>query len=232
MAIPNTEYELLAWGRSFIDVASPDPQQYGMTPQLLEELQNAYQAYATAWTLASAASTRTTVAVTSKNLAMREFQTVARRVVRVCDSWPGLTDAQRHDLGLHVRKQRVYRVAVPELVPRVDLRGVQGFVVELLIREPSTGKRVRPAGVHSVSIYSHVGNDPPREPGMMRHRMTSTNLKVTLDFGFGLPAFSKVWVSACYLNPRGEPGPMSRPVPMNLGSTRVEDTPEVHTFAA
>jgi hypothetical protein len=232
MAIPTADQSLLEWCRRFLDVVRPEPGAFGLDPALVAELDAATDAYGETWSLAQMPATRTSVVVMLKNERKAVVDRLARTCSGVCDAWQGMTDDVRSKLGLHVRKRKAYRVPVPTLVPRVEVVGVRANELTILARNPLSGERKRPPGVHAIGLYSFVGPNGPATPGEMRFEGLTTNLKATLTFPLTTAPFATVWVAACYLNPRGEHGPISSPISTNLGTWAVRSVEAGQAMAA
>jgi len=225
MSIPTSDSALLAWSLNFLTVAEPTPEDFGMTKAQIGDYATTQSRYALALAKAQAPETRTRVSVNLKNQAKTSLVSSSRTLSSVCESWPQMTNDKRLQLGITVRKARASRVPVPSAVPMTEIDSVKANIVTVIVRNPLTGKRDKPKGVHGISIYSYVGDLAPIDPGVMKFEGSTTDTKGTVTFATALEPFTKIWLSSCYTNPRGQAGPGSVPIATNLGTWSVRAVP-------
>src|SRR4051812_46581987 len=91
-----------------------------------------------AFTVATTPGTRTPVAVSQKNSAMKSMQRSAKSLTDIIRATPTVTDAQLISLGLLPRPQRTRR-KVPDAPPRVRVVSVAGRVVNVRVFDASSG---------------------------------------------------------------------------------------------
>ncbi|MFT3787828.1 MAG: hypothetical protein QM770_16930 [Tepidisphaeraceae bacterium] len=225
MSIPTTDGRLLSFAQNFHAVASAAPLEYGLVATELTAYQVTMTAYANALSAAQTPETRTRIAVEQKNAAKKALRSSSQSLAAVCNNWPQMTNDKRLMLGLTPRKPRVGRVDPPASAPRLEVLSVSANTVTVIARNPTTGKRAKVANARSVAFYSYVGDTAPTDPNVMRIEATLTDTKTVLVFPTSLAPFTKVWLSACYLNPRGQAGPGCPPVATNLGTWGAQNVP-------
>ena len=159
--------------------------------------------------MATAEATRTRGSVAAKQAAKKEFRRVARETIALVQAHPGLTEQQRADLRINMRENDPTPIPPPVEAPVLVVSGVLGRVVSLrLSKQGGTG---RPWGAQRAWLFVHVGESAPTDPQAMLFAGESTKLRPTVIVPEGVAAGSKVWVSAAWVNPRGESGPASLP---------------------
>jgi len=225
MSIPISDDRLLAFSLNFLNVALAAPEDFGMSKVQMSEYQAAQSRYSLALGKAQAPDTRTRVSVDLKNQAKKSLIGASRTLANVCETWPQMTNDKRLQLGITVRKPRTKRVPVPTAVPMTEIDSVKANMVTVIVRNPLTGKRDKPKGVHGISIYSYVGDDAPTDPSEMKFEGSTSDTKTTVTFATALEPFTKIWLSACYTNPRGNAGAGSVPIATNLGTWAVRNVP-------
>lgn len=210
--LPRREADLRMWSINFASKISADPAAYGLTVAQAAEYQVAQSAYAAAYAVAKSPVTRSPSNVGLKNLMREELIRQTRVLVEICQAWPGMTDAKRISLGITVRRQSRTRTPRPRTAPTVHVTAVDGRLLKLKLREPGSDRRGKPATVGSARLYTYVGEEEPTTlEGFRFHGSTGrTDTQVVLPASV-LPG-SKVWVSACWVNTAGKPGPASIPV--------------------
>jgi hypothetical protein len=118
-----TDAELYVGSTNFLAIVMVDPITYGMTVTQT----GAYDALNIVWTgayeRATNPLTRTRANVAAKNAARAAIVAMSADLARIIDGTPTVTDAQKIELGLNVRKAPV-PVPAPTEAPAVDLGSV------------------------------------------------------------------------------------------------------------
>jgi hypothetical protein len=216
---------LLNFAQKFYDTAQPAPSNFGLSVDNMTEFNTTLGRYSAALTAATTPATRTSVTVEQKKIHKRSLINACRMLVNICNAWPQMTNDKRKELGIHVRKPRVNRLPVPTIAPLLEVEQVKANVVGVVARNPTTGRRAFPSGVRGIAVYTHVGDEAPASPDEMRFEGAGTDSKTLVSFPKTLAPFTKVWISVCYTNPRGQAGPGSTPTATNLGTWSVQNVP-------
>jgi len=156
--------------------------------------------------VAIAPNSRTRSSVAAKNDSRALLKKSARQLARIVNAHPGVSDAQRVNLGLGLRKQAVMAINAPHTKPMliVDHLGKVRIVDETL-----PARRGKPAGVLGAIVLAKLGGAKPVEPSDASFAGLATRPVHAID----LPqnsAGQKLWVMACWVNARGEEGPFSQ----------------------
>lgn len=209
-----TDLELLAWGKDISEGLVEQPAAYFVTPGQAAQLRAAYLGYAARLKAWVDPRTRTPIAMTEKAAAREGFLAAARFIVAMLRNNPAITAVQLQSLGIPQRK-RPTTVPPPSTAPRIGVQRVDGCRVTLTLRGEAAGRRGRPEGTAAATLFTATGDAPPEEAAGWSYAGAVSKTRVVLTFP-GSAAAGTVWVSARWLNDRGERGPSSLPTKINL----------------
>src|SRR4051812_25246638 len=100
--LPNNQSELLSWSSAFSAGINAMGESIGIDPQQQADYAQLHAQYVAALTAALAPDTRTRGKVSAKNTARAALKDEARRLARIIQAHPSVTEQQRVDLGLSV----------------------------------------------------------------------------------------------------------------------------------
>jgi hypothetical protein len=201
---------------SFLNIVTAEPITYGMNPAQV----SAYDALNIVWTgayeRATNPLTRTKANVAAKNAARAAIVAMSADLARIIDGTPTVTDAQKIELGLNVRKAPV-PVPAPTEAPAVDLGSVVNRTVNVHIHDSAaSSKRGKPAGAVAAWVYTYVGQNYPTDPAAWTFERSTTKAKFQITFPDTVAGGQSVWIRAAWINAKQEAGPLSVPVTTNL----------------
>src|SRR5690242_17687248 len=101
--LPNNQGELLLWSSAFSAGIDAMGESIGIDPQQCANYAQLHAQYAAALSAALAPDTRTRGKVSAKNDARAALKNEARRLARIVNAHPSVTDVQRANLGLSMR---------------------------------------------------------------------------------------------------------------------------------
>jgi hypothetical protein len=206
--LPRTDAGLAAWSAHFAAaVAAGD---YGPTPQQKAACSASQLRYAGALAAALDPDTRGGSTVLGKNLARQELEALIRQLAGIIRANPAVSDQQRYDLGLTVRKAPS-PVPAPGEAPRIDLVSMTGHRMRLRLHNGTGPRRGKPAGVIGASVLSFVGPTPPADLSDWVFQKNTGRTLVELEFDPSLAPGTTVWATAFWFNSRTQPGPAARP---------------------
>lgn len=108
------------------------------------------------------------------------------------------------------------RIPPPASAPEFTIVGTLGQSVNFRLQDADRPRRRgKPDGVQCAMVLMHVGEHAPVTPEhwALAGFFTRTTGTLTLTFDAArMPGGTKVWLTACWANPRGEGGPCSNPV--------------------
>jgi len=221
---------LLAWTVNFNTLINADPTAYGLTVEQAAEYATLSDAYASAYQTAVDPGTRTRGKVQAKNTAKAALKDRARLLAKVIEGQVGVTDEQKIDLGLNVRKAPA-PIPPPETAPDIDIVSVSGRRVKIRLHNADNTKRAKPAGVAGASVFSFVGEAPPSDTAAWKFEGNTTRTVVDVDIDPSAQPGAKVWFTAFWFNPRAQSGPAANPVATNV-QFGVESTTSTIKLAA
>ncbi|MBB6429739.1 hypothetical protein [Algisphaera agarilytica] len=215
--IPSREAELLGWAQNLNDRLEATPEAFGVTADQLVPFGSTYSAFAAAYAVTSNPSTKTKPAVADKNAKKAEMVRQARLLVSVLQGWPYMTDAKRDELRIPVRDSQPTPIGPPVEMPVLRVAAVNGSVLDLEVRREDGETKRKPAGVRSVNLYTHIGDDPPAQLTAWQYRGGSTKHNPQIVIEPEVQPGTKVWVTALWVNPTEQPGPACAPVQTRIG---------------
>ncbi len=215
--LPVRDAQLLAWSVNFNAlINSTKGAGFGLTQQQATDYTTRHTAFATAYQTSYDPNTRTPPNITIKDEAKKALSEYARELVRIVQSYPSLTDDQRRELKITVRKQRSPQPP-PTVRPALTIVSVTGRTVTIKIREDGeSSKRGKPAGVLGASVYTYVGNTYPTDPTLWAFDGTTTKTTHQIVFPETVANGAQIWVCAAWFNRKTETGPVSIPVTTNI----------------
>ena len=213
--------------RNLYDKLTDTPTNYGVTAEQIVPFAAAYEAFAAAYALSQNPVTRTKPTVAGRNTARRLLTERVRPLVATLQASPVMTDEKRQQLELPVRDVIPTPIPKPATSPILAVTHVLGRVITIHLRErladgnPSE-RRGKPRGVKGAAMYYAVGDAQPASNGWtFCGNAGTTTTAVTIPPT--VPAGSKVWLTAQWLNPRLEAGPGCPAVPtyVNFGGNEL-----------
>ena len=217
--LPSKDADLLAWGTNFSTRITATPTAFGLVAGDATSFAALLSAYDTALA-ACDPGTRSKSTVSTKNDARTALRDAAALLSKKVQGTASVTDAQKIDLGLNVRKAP-QPIPAPAASPKVDVVSVNQNVVQIKLHGEGA-KRGMPAGVNGAIVISWVGENPPADPSLWKTEGVVSKGKLAIAFPIDAEPFSKVWIAASWFNPAKETGPLCPPVSTYLGAWLVE----------
>ena len=209
--LPKSQQLLLAWGANYNDKAGISPATYGLTAEQGAEIVQRFAEFQDAMTDWMNPSTRTPDVRTRKDEARKSFEAIARETVGIIQRNPATTPEMRTTLRITPRGNVPTPAPVPADAPEVKVASVKGRLFNLELRQPGSTRRGRPPKIGMAWLYTYIGEDMPAfEQLKFYGSATRTNTQIVLPSD--VPTGAKVWISACWVNTAGRPGPASLPI--------------------
>lgn len=216
---PRAEFQVLTWSRNFVDRIESNWAAYGLTEAQVIEYRALHDAFAEAFGKANSPKERTPSGIVTKDAARLALERRARKLAAIIRSMPFVTDPERLSLGLSARPpKRRRRIPPPTHPPTIRVTDVKGSLVSITLRdsrEPT--RRARPRDVTGAVLLWYVGETPPRDLEGWSFGWHTGGMRVKVRFEQSLSPGTRVWITACWANRRGEGGPFSTPVSAHLG---------------
>lgn len=141
-----------------------------------------------------------------------EYEAALRRQVRLTQSAPGVTDADRALLRITIRDTQPTAPAAPATRPVVQVDTSQRLRHKLAVTDELTPtSRSKPKGVSYYEVWVKVGDPAPTDPSQLRFLDTSTTSTFVVDYE-GADAGKTAHYMVRWVNSRKEKGPWSQTV--------------------
>lgn len=192
-----------------------DPHAVGLTTEQALAYSEVDAALQAAYATAIDPCTRTPVAVSKKNAALKAMQRMAKNLADIIRATPTVSDGQLIALGLLPRPVRTRR-HVPDSPPLVRVISVIGRIVTVRVCDRSLPNSRRKAfGASGAEIFSFVGEHPAAE-GDFRYECFTSRTTAQITFPNDVPNGATVWLSARWVSARGETSIGSAPICFTL----------------
>ena len=217
MAFPRTDTQLRPYSTNFNDrLVAGGTSTYHLTAGQVTAYTGYHTAYVDALTaLESArdAGIRNTSLSVTKEQAKRDLLRYGREIYALVQSSLTIADADKVLLGVVVRDTEPTPVPPPAYAPGLEIKRVDGRVVQIQLTDPGHGDRKRlPPGVQGAIIMSYVGETAPLTPSAYTMQGPTSRMKTLVEFPADLAAGTKVWLCAVFFNGRKQMGPACLPV--------------------
>lgn len=215
---PRRDSDLRDWARNFADRLSASPGDYGLTAAQVAGFVAVQERYAHWYMQSQQATTRTAACVRMKNEARKAMMAEGRELAAVVRARSETSSEQLVGLGLRSRRKRRQAAGVPGEVPRVRVReGRYGSWPKVRLEDAVTGRARKPAGAAMAVVLYAAGGESPLRLGDWKFALTTGDPVFRLSERIGVGGFvpaagERVWLTACWVNDRGERGPWSEPV--------------------
>ena len=181
--IPATDAGFDAWMDNFATLLTADPTAYGEDAPSALVVQEAYDAWSAAYLLATNPSTRTSPTIADKDAERVNLDAAARPTAQRINARSSVTNIQRSDLGITIRKTTRTPVPPPATAPEIVLRSLIPGVAELQIRDSTTPTtKAKPAGVIGCELWVKVDALPTADPAEASLAKITTQTPNTLSF--------------------------------------------------
>lgn len=211
---PTKQAEAVSWALQFSNQVVANAAAFNVPTAVATQLNTLNANLQEAWVAFSNPANRTRGIIEAKTAALRDFKSFVKNVVNTIQAAPGVTDQQRIDLGITVRKTQPSKDSAPTEQPIVTVKKTLGRTVTVGLSR-AEGKRGRPAKTLGANVFVLRGASP-NDPTAKWEFAANTG-KNTIEIPFGPSATADtVWFQACWYNGAKEPGPLSNAVSINL----------------
>jgi hypothetical protein len=147
-----------------------------------------------------------------KNADRTPLRAEARELARIINAFPGITNAQRIDLGLTPREGTISPLNPPAECPSLRVVSAIGRILKFKLQGQDTSRRGKPEGVAGATLFSFVGDEAPADIGQWKFEGSITRTEFDIEFPPTVAAGSKVYLCAFWFSPRSQSGPACEPV--------------------
>jgi hypothetical protein len=210
-----TELILATGALNLATTVGTDPVTWGATATELTNYTALATSYSNALDVALAPATRTRVTVEQKNVLKKSLRTATVNLSRIISASSSVTNAMLIEVGLNPRPTRQPR-PLPLMPPAVDILSVVGRLMKGRVHSTEEEKRGLPFGATGANIFSYVGPTPATDPREYHFQGMTTRALFEVNFPNSVPSGATVWISASWVNARGQIGIASTPVSFTL----------------
>lgn len=224
--LPARDADLIAWSANFRDHIVADASAFGLSQQQSDDYSVLHDAYSARYSAATNPSLNSKAAIGAKNNAKKALKAEARKLARIVQATPSVTDDQRRQLQLTVPDPHMTAIARPGDPPILTMLPSLGRTVRIRLRDKSSPDRLgRPLGTAGAVIMSYTGqlpgaagkNEPATSMANWTFRGIATRRIFVVNLDADVPAGSKVWITAMWFNTRGQLGTPSAPQSVRVG---------------
>jgi len=210
-----TDAETASGSANFSSLIQGTPTAFGLVAAQGTAYEVVNMAYQVAYDAAITPATRTKGAVAAKNDAKKALRVMASDLSKIIDGTPTVTDQQKIDLGLAIRKTPS-PVPVPTDRPDVDLVSVTARTVTIRVHGGTSDKRGKPDRTTAAWVYSYVGVNYPTDPTAWDFQGATTRSNHEIVFPDSVANGAQVWICAAWINAKQQAGPVSVPITTNV----------------
>lgn len=205
---PLSDFQL--WADNFRDLIAASPTTYGLVAGDATTISTAINAFDTAYALSTAPGTRTKVTVQATVDARNAAVAVIRSYGRLILANAGVLDADKVDLGLHLRDAVNTPIPAPSTAPVVAVIGATPGVLTCTSRDSMSDPTVKakPFGATQLMVHVHFGTTAPVTPSAAPWRANYTKTPFAIDTTPGTPG-QTAYIYGRWQNQKGEVGPWS-----------------------
>lgn len=208
---PSTDNSLVAWGHNFSEKVMAWYSDLGISLEQAEQFALVQSEFAQAYMDARRPGVRIEANTVRKNEKRDAMKAAARLLVSTINGQASVSNEQRADLGLTVPKQKS-KIPVPDVSPTIVVSAVTGHVVKIRVSNFEVlGRQRRPTGVAGANVFCFAGENPP-DPKEWKFMGNSSGRDFEIRVDPSIPPGTKIWLTACWYNPRGMNGPAAEPV--------------------
>jgi hypothetical protein len=205
--IPKKDSEVLSWSANFLEGVGPNAAAWGIPEGEVTAIGVAYRAFADIYIKAKSPS-KTAVIVAEKNAAREALVAKIRAMVSFRLQNPVITDAQRIDLGLHVRDTTRTNIPVPTTRPELNIDVLDFRRLKVLFYDQGSDNKAKPYGVNGAVIILAILDAPPADHSALTRSVLATRTPHILEFTEEERG-KTVYVAICWQNEKGQMGPWS-----------------------
>jgi hypothetical protein len=215
--IPPKDADLALWAQNFADLIDASPALYGLLPADAVAIFTANLTFQTAFVVATNPATRTTVSIAAKNAAKVALITLARTYASQIRINPGVTNADKLDLGLNLPNGSPAPIPPPATWPLLALPTAGPGLHEVRYADSSSpASRAKPPLVVQLQLFRGVAVAAIVDPLLCDFLAAVTKNPYQSIFTDLADAGKVATYFGRWLTRSGELGPWSAGVSMNI----------------
>lgn len=190
----------------------------GLTLDDTTKLDGAFVRFESDYNAKLAADAAAVAAGQTKNSSKSTLTDLIREDTKKIQANPGVTNAQKAELGVTVPKETKTAAPVPTTRPMADVDNKQRLQHTIhFFNEGSEKSKAKPAGVRGCEIWCKIGGDPPLDYNETKYLATDTKTPYIAHFE-GADGGKTVHYLLRWVNTRNEPGPWSETISVTISA--------------
>lgn len=207
--IPNRDGDFNTWLNNFSDLISAAPTSYGLTAGDAAALAAMVGTWNAAYAAALAGPTRGPASVNAKDVARANVQQRARQLAIIIQSNPAVTDSQKTDLQITLRKTNLTPIPAPSTSPLLTFIAATPLQHTLRFADQLTpDSKAKPFGVTALQMSVWISANGVEPVGPPAQLLQLSRNPVAIDFNDGdqgkMATYTARWITA-----KGLLGPIS-----------------------
>jgi len=213
--IPPKDADLALWAQNFSDLITANPATYGLLPADAVAIAASNATWQAAFIVATNPATRTTVTIAAKNAAKVAFIALARTYGSQIRINPGVTNADKLDLGLNLPNNSPSPIPPPVTWPILALPSAGPGLHEVRYADSSSpASRAKPPLVVQLQLFRGVAVAAIVDPALTSFLAGVTKNPYQSTFSDPADTGKVATYFGRWLNRNGQVGPWSAPVDM------------------
>ena len=228
---PTGDTQAVVFTHNFGQVLAADFAKYGVTTQAATEYNQLQVQFQGAVEAARNETTRTKMAVATKNELKKLIHASTSRIVSIVRGQYGLGAQDYIALGLKPRDVRQTVTAEPIATLILSAKAVGPRQIHVVARDGLTSRRALPVGVKGITFFTATGASAPTTAAGWTLRGSVSRATAAIDVTDVLgEAAGTVWICGFYFNGKGQSGIASEAVAIDLPMARaLPSASDVHT---
>ena len=190
----------------------------GLTQDDATKLDNAFIRFENDYNANLAAIAAAEASVQTKNSSRSTLTNLIREDTKVIQANPGVTNAQKAELGITIPKETKTPAPVPTTRPIADIDNKQRLQHTIhFFDEGSQKSKAKPEGVRGCEIWCKIGGEPPLDYSETKYLATDTKTPYIAHFE-GADGGKTAHYMLRWVNTRNEPGPWSETISVTISA--------------
>ncbi len=215
--LPLRDAELVTWASNFSLKIGTLVASVGLNATQIGNYADFKDLYVQAYNLTQSGTTRSPANIILKDQAKQALVENTRDLVRIIQSFPGTTDAQRSEMMINIRKTPVKKPK-PTVMPGIEVTQVVNHDVWVKLWDSADpDNKGLPKDVLGATVYTYVGTTPPADATQWFCNGTTTRTRAQITVpGDGA---ATVWITAMWFNNAGSGPGRFPPAQANVASS-------------
>lgn len=209
--IPSKQANLNNWLNNFATLITANPSFYGLMASDATTIQNAVNAWNSAYAMVTSPTTKTPSSVSAKDTARVTVLGIVRPYAQQVSNNPGVTSANKIALGLNPKTSTPSPVTPPASNPILSILsqgpGIVNFTYRDALTSPSS--KAKPYGVKQCQIYGLQSATVITDPTKLSLQTLSTKSPFQFSFPAGYTPGSVWYFASRWMTQKGQTGPWS-----------------------